>query len=109
MMPLSAAEDLVRNQGSAQVFSPHCGVQAHFYYEQFVGFISACICLTSHVPKLPCTKKTNLHFCIAGWVEVQQQHCFSESISGNTSKQNTDFLCVLMLYESSAASWDHIW
>lgn len=109
MMPLSAAEDLVRNQGSAQVFSPHYGIQAHFYYEQFVGFISASICLPSHVPKLPCANKTNPYLCIAGWVKAQRQYCFSESISGNMSKQNTDFLCVLMLYESSAALGDNLW
>lgn len=55
--PLSAAEDLVRHQGSAQLFSPDCSIQAHFYHEQFVGLISAYICLTSHLPKLPCANK----------------------------------------------------
>lgn len=47
-------------QISAQDFSPDCTIQACFYHERFVGFISTCICLTSHVPKLRYAKVTCL-------------------------------------------------
>lgn len=36
-------------------------------------------------------KNPNLYFCIAGWVKAQRLYCFSESVSENMSKKNTDF------------------